>query len=143
MRLPRNIAPKLTRLAKRLIASGLNAEPVTLLWRSTTRPPGYVHDLETSAVGSVIREHEEVISAFVHYVNIQTTGFVAHAEVRMGDAILDFPGDVELDGRDDLRFSIGGKIYVSKIGSASLASSWDVRVNGVPITKTVLVTLLS
>jgi len=143
MRLPRNIAPKLTRLAKRLIASGLNAEPVTLRWRNTVRPAGYIAGLETTAAGSVITDQSEVISAFVHYVNIQTTGFVAHAEVHLGDVILDFPGAVDLDSKPDLSFEISGKIYVRKVGSSSLSSSWDVRCNGVPITKTVLVTLIA
>ena len=143
MRIPRNIGPKLTRMANRLIASGLNAEPVILLWRSAELPAGYVEGLESSAEGAMVRDFEETISAFVHYVNIQTTGYVAHSEVRLGDVILDFPGSVDLDSRQDLRFSIGGKIYVPKKTPTSIASSWDVRVNGNPITKTVLVTLQS
>ena len=112
MRIPRNLGPKLSRVATRLIASGLNTENVTLLWRVTTFPPGYLPDLEASAAGATFVDYSEVRPAFVHFVNIPTTGFVRHAEVSVGDAILDFLGSVDLESKPDLRFQIGGKIYV-------------------------------
>lgn len=143
MRIPRNLAPKIQRVAKQLLASGLNTETVTLRWRETTLPAGYVADLEATHAGGTAAERSESVLAFVHYVNIQTSGFVKHAEVGMGDVILDFPGSVTLEGKPCLRYEIGGKIYVPKVASTALQSSWDVRINGVPITKTVLVTLLS
>lgn len=143
MRIPRNLGPKITRVAKQLLASGLNTENVVLRWRETVLPDGYVADLESTHAGAVVSEKSETVPAFVHYVNIQTTGFVKHAEVGMGDVILDFLGAVDLDGKPGLRYEVGGKLYVAKVASSSLQSSWDVRINGTPITKTVLVTLIS
>jgi len=142
-RIPRNLGPRIQRVAKQLLASGLNTESVTLRWRETVLPQGYVADLETTHAGVTVTERSLAVTAFVHYVNIQTTGIVKHAEVGLGDVILDFPGSVDLDNKPELRFEIGGRIYVHKVASTSLQGSWDVRINGVPITKTVLITLLS
>jgi hypothetical protein len=57
--------------------------------------------------------------------------------------ILDFLGSVDLDSKPDCRYVISGKTYVAKVTNPSLSSAWDVRCNGVPITRTVLVTLLA
>lgn len=139
-----NPARILAQATARLHRQGLlNSSPVTLRWTDTTRPPGYLPDLESTHAGSVVAERSEEVSAFVHYVNIHHTGYSHFAQVKLGDVILDFPGDVALDGRASLRFEIGGKIYVQKDGGDELAASWDVRCGGVPVTRTVLVTLLS
>ena len=143
MRVPRNLANKIGRVASRLIASGLNTEQVTLHWRVTTYPTGYISDLETTHAGLTVVEKSEVQPAFVHFVNIPTNGFIRHAEISIGDAILDFLGNVDLSSKPHLRYEFNGKMYVAKSSGTSLESSWDVRINGVPITKTVLVALVS
>jgi len=144
MSLPRNIGRKVDRLVRRTIAAGaLNTGDITLRWRQrTVLPADFDRHLETSAAGSEVEERTEVVKGFIHYVNIHTTGYTRHAEVRTGDVILDFPGDVEIDGREGLRFEIGGKTYVQKNGGAALAESWDVRCNNLPVTRTVLATLI-
>lgn len=145
MRIPRNIGRQIARLHRQIHRSGaLNSGPVTLQWRTTAAVPvGYLPDIETSAAGSTFTDHAEVTTALIHYVNIHTTGYSRFAQVESGDVILDFLGDVEIDGKDALRFLIGGKVYVQKDGGDELASSWDVRCNGQAVTRTVLVSLLS
>jgi hypothetical protein len=141
----RNIGPRLRRIHQRIQRSGsLNSGPVTLRWRTAASvPPDYLPDVETSAAGSTYVDHEELSHALIHYVNIHTTGYSRFAQIEHGDIILDFLGDMAIDGKEALRFIIGGKIYVQKDGGDELASSWDVRCNGIAVTRTVLVTLLS
>lgn len=143
MRIPRNIGRKLARAHASIQRSGvLNSEPVTLRWRTASAPAaGYLPDVESSGAAATFTDHSEVVTALVHYVNIHTTGYVRHAQVETGNVILDFPGDVNLDDKPSLRFEIGGRIYVQKDGGNDLAESWDVRCNGVPVTRTVLLTL--
>lgn len=144
MNIPRNIGRQITRIQKQMHSRGLlNSSPVVIRWTVTQRSQNYVKDLEGTHGGSVPVEHTESKDAFIHYVNIHQTGYTHNAQVKQGDVILDFPGDVDLEGRESLRFEVGGKIYVQKDGGDELAASWDVRCGGVPITRTLLVTLLS
>ena len=142
MRVPRRIANKIRRIQDTIHrAGGMNSELVTMTWTEETVPPGYDPNLETSPQPTVQAMTQEA-RAFVHYVNIQTTGYAKFAQVRHGDVILDFMGDVEIDGKRDMRFEVGGKVFVQKDGGNELAESWDVRCNGIPVTRTVLVSPL-
>jgi hypothetical protein len=143
MYLPRAIGRKVHRITRKLHSQGaLNSDPVTLRWTELVIPPGHNPHIETSPQPTAT-EHTAQVTAFVHYVNIHTTGYSKFTQIRQGDVILDFPGDVELDNKPQLRFEIGGKIYIQKDGGDELAASWDVRCNGQPVTRTVLVTLLA
>lgn len=143
--IPRRIGNQIRRLHQRIHRAGaLNSAPVILHWVTTTTPPGYLPDVETSGAGAVVAPHSLEITALVHYVNIQTTGYVRFASIKTGDVILDFLGDAPLDGKPGLRFEIGGIMHVQKdAGGDDLAASWDVRCNGVPITRTLVVQPLS
>lgn len=139
--LPPRLANRLTRAVRSVIASGsLNTSPVILRWRDPSAPEP-IPGIETSADPAAVERTAEV-QALVHYVSIGSTGSSQFTKFEKGDVILDFPGDVDLDTKPDLRFEIGGKIYVQKATGTELAESWDVRCNGVPVTRTVLVTLL-
>lgn len=143
MHIPRNIGRKVHRLHKKIHGQrALNSEPVILRWTQLVTPPGYNPHVETSPQPTATEMSSPVV-AFVHYVNIHTTGYTRFAQVRQGDVILDFPGDVVLDDKPQLRFEIGGKIYIQKDGGDELAASWDVRCNGQAVTRTVLVSLMS
>lgn len=138
MRVPRRIANKIRRVQDAIHrAGGLNSELVEMRWTVEVAPDGYDPNIETSAA-PVVSEQVAEARAFVHYVNIQTSGYVKFAEVRNGDVILDFTGDVDIDGKKDLRFIIGGQVFVQKMAGKDLANSWDVRCNGVAVTRTVL-----
>jgi len=143
MHLPRNIGRKVHRITRKIHSQGLlNSEPVTLRWSELVIPQGYNPHVETSPQ-PVATEQTLALTCFVHYVNIHTTGYTQYTQIRMGDVILDFLGDVQLDNKPHLQFEIGGKIYIQKAGGDELAASWDVRCNGIPVTRTVLVTLKS
>jgi hypothetical protein len=146
----RNIGRRLSRKISRLIEKGaLNSGDVVLRWRGVVDPPeDFDPHLQTSKSGTTYPELTATKKAFIHYVNIHTTGYTKFTEIQTGDVILDFPGDVEIDGLENLQFEIadasgGSKIYVQKNGGKELAESWDVRCNGLAITRTVLVTLKS
>lgn len=140
-----NAARRLARKMSRMLAKGdMNSGDVILRWRGVVdQPAGYDALLKVSKVGTLHPEMTDTKKAFIHYVNIHTTGYTRFTEIKTGDVILDFMGDVEIDGLEGLQFEIGGKTYVQKNGGKDLAESWDVRCNGVPITRTVLVTLKS
>ena len=185
MQVPRRIGRQIQRIHQKLHRAGaLNSEPIALRWTELAVPPGYLADVETSP-RPVATPRVAIVTAFLHYVNIHTTGYTRYTQVRQGDVILDFPGDVDLENKPQLRFEIGGqiilgdallagdgdpllagdggsiltdsgdtipvasadmrggKIYVQKDGGDEIAASWDVRCNGQPVTRTVLVTLLS
>lgn len=137
----RRLALKMSRM---LAKGDMNSGEVILRWRGVTgQPAGYDPLLKVSKVGVGNPEMSTTMRAFIHYVNIHTTGYTRFTEIQTGDVILDFMGDVEIDGLEGLQFEIGPKTYVQKNGGKDLAESWDVRCNGVPVTRTVLVTLKS
>lgn len=153
MHIPRSIGRKIHRLHQKIHRQGaLNAEPVALRWTDLVFPEGYLQDVETSPQ-PVATPRVLIVTALVHTVNIHTTGYTRYTQVRHGDVILDFLGDAPLDDKPHLRFEIGGvvanddmtggAIYVQKDGGDELAASWDVRCNGLPVTRTVLACLLS
>lgn len=140
---PRRIGNKIARIHRSLHRAGaLNSEEIILRWAELQVPEGYIPDLETSPQPTSV-EMSKSEMAFVHYVDIHTTGYTRFTQIRKGDIILDFPGDVQIDGKAQLRFEIGGSIYTQKDGGDELAKSWDVRCNGVAVTRTVLVTPVS
>lgn len=133
---------------RRLAARGaLNTGPVILRWRE--RADGavaYDPNLAVTKEDAAFTAKSDVVIAFIHYVAVGTTSFVRFSEVTAGDVILDFPGDVTVDGGkqldalEGLQFEIDGKPYVQKKAGDALAKSWDLRCNGVAITRTILIT---
>lgn len=145
MGIERRIGRVMQRELKRLAGQkGLNFGPVELHWREPVAAPSAGFDPNLQGSGGPPAYLDKVSNphpnALIHTVNIHTTGFVKHAEVKAGDLILDFVGDVAIDGKSHLRFVIGGISYVQKGAGGELAESWDVRCGGIPITRTVLVT---
>ncbi len=118
-------------------------ENVILRWRVRSGSGNYDPVLDGSNPAFTWADHSEEKKAFVHYVGIHTTGYTRNSEIKLGDVILDFISDVEIDDKQSLEFQIGGELYVQKNGGKDLAKSWDVRCGGVPINRTVLVTLKS
>jgi hypothetical protein len=141
----RSIGRRIQRQVNRLIQSGaLNTGEVVLRWRESSGAPLDADPLLESTRSNVIwTDRSATKRAFIHYVNIHTTAYSRNLEIKTGDVILDFPGDVAIDGLESLEFEVGGKLYVQKHGGRQLAESWDVRCNGLAVTRTVLLTLKS
>jgi hypothetical protein len=119
----------------------LNTEPVILRWRTASgASPHANRNLPVSLAGTTHAEHSETLYPLVHFVSIQTKSYVKFTEITEGDVILDFIGHVAIDGRLDLDFEIAGVRYIQKKTGADLAKSWDVRCNGVAITRSILIT---
>lgn len=78
------------------------------------------------------------LSGFVHFVQIGSTAVKVFNEIEVGDVIVDLPGDVDLNGKIDLRFEIMGEAYVPKLVSDDLAKNWDAVAGGVRLTRTLL-----
>jgi hypothetical protein len=82
----------------------------------------------------------QTVNAFVHYVPAAGQSSVRQfAEIEVGDVILDFADDVDLAGKENLRFNVMGQLYVQKQIGEKLALAWDVTVQGVKLFRPVLV----
>ena len=133
----------LKKAQQRMLARNeLNACDVLIRYVATAPDTGYDPNLETSAPSAHAVEHSVIMKAFVHTVNINTSGYVKNQQVRHGDIILDFPGEADFFGMSKVRFEIGDQTYVQKDAGGELLESWDVRCGGVAITRSFLVTLI-
>jgi len=101
-------------------------------------PAGTLRDPVTQAWLGTPTPQSETRKAFVHYVNHGANTYVRFAEIKTGDVILDFVGDAEIDGREDLRFTIAGIEYVQKPISGELSEAWDALVQGHKLLRPVL-----
>lgn len=80
------------------------------------------------------------LNTLVHFVQPAGQSSVRRfAEIEVGDVILDFPAEVDLTGKENLRFNVQGQLYVAKPLSDKLATTWDVTVQGRNLFRTVLV----
>ena len=140
MSLGNRIARKTDRLRQK---GGLNSGPVILRWRTRAGGEDFDPVLDATNPAFTWQDQSETKKAFIHYVDIHTTGYTRNSEVKIGDVILDFSADVEIDGKESLEFEISGVLYVQKNGGEELARSWDVRCGDVLVNRTVLVTLKS
>jgi len=140
MSLGNRIARKANRIRQK---GGLNSGDVILRWRTRSGVGDFDPVLDATNPAFAWQDQSETRKAFIHYVDIHTTGYTRNSEVKTGDVILDFPADVEIDGKESLEFEISGVLYVQKNGGKELAKSWDVRCGDVLINRTVLVTLKS
>jgi hypothetical protein len=135
-------ARKLQRAARRELSR--RGTTVTLHWRTLTdKPDGYNPKLKPVAgAGTIVEDGGEAgattIRAFVHYVTPASTGFQRFQEVEKGDVILDIDAAVDLSGKHDLRFEIDGLHYVQKEHGRELSRSWDARIDGVAVLRTLL-----
>jgi hypothetical protein len=115
-----------------------NGTKVKLSWTVTT---GATVDPVTRAlVGGTATMMCETRKAFVHSVQIGRNQVQQFNEIEIGDMILDFAGDVQIDGRPALTFTLpDGTVLVNKPVGDRLARSWDVIVRGQKLFRPVLV----
>lgn len=111
---------------------------ITLRW--TEWAGGASTDVVTGGYTGAGTEKSESLKALVHEVNA-TTSLRQHAEVEVGDLLVDFLGDTDWSGRLNLRFEWQGRIYVQKEVGTRLAQAMGTWIRGVNLTKTVLLKL--
>ncbi len=145
-----NRGRSIQRRLQRAVARGdLNAADVILRWRD--RPAGdYDPILDAGNPAFAPTARNQTLKAFVHYATVGSTAFQRFSQIQTGDVILDFPGDPRVGNEDDgfrsidsltnLEFEVNGVIYVQKTTGEDLAKTWDVRVAGVSICRSLLVT---
>jgi len=111
-----------------------NGTQVVLTWDVYAQAPDPVTgDRGTPTPGTLASP------AFVHYVAPAVSSVRQFNEVQVGDVILDFASDVDLAGKENVRFNVKGKLYVARKLSNELGAAWDVMVGGVQLFRTVLV----
>lgn len=97
---------------------------VTLRWQTVTS--GTLDPTTGAMVGGIVLEHSGTSRAFLHTVSPATSELRMHEEVEIGDVIIDFPPDVDLSGKEALRFDIGGDTYVQKRVGGPATRHFDV-----------------
>jgi hypothetical protein len=77
------------------------------------------------------------VKAFLHFT--LATSMVSQFNVlEAGDAIADFSADVEIDGKEDLRFVIDGEVWEEKSLPDRLARTWDTQFKGQKLYRSVV-----
>ncbi len=96
--------------------------PVTLRWREWVGTPT-IDPVTKSKIGTTTQQTETVNGLFyeVGASNVERR----FAEIQKGDAILDLPPSVTVNGRDQLEFVINGREWVMKEVGGELAETWD------------------
>ncbi len=97
-----------------------------------------VLDPTTGAQLGALTVASQTIRAFVHFVAPITSGIRQFAEVEAGDVIVDFPPGINLDGKKQLTFEIGGIVFVQKEAGEKLAAYWDTMFSGDKLCRTLL-----
>lgn len=128
------------RVAENLAEGGGNVTDVVMTWREW--PAGSTLDPVTQARTGTPIERNQVLRALVHFVQPANVNQVRqHAEIEVGDCIVDFAPDAPIDGKDEPRFIIAGQQWVPKKVNGKLPSSWDALVGGQKMFRTVLLEL--
>ncbi len=122
-----------SRIAENLEESGTD---IVLTWREFSGAT-VVDEINGGKLGTS-EERTETVKGFLHFPQIAGTQVRQFNEVQVGDCIVDFAGDVELDGKEGLRFTINGESYEIKPISDALRKSFDVVMQGVPLVRSVL-----
>jgi hypothetical protein len=81
----------------------------------------------------------EKVRGMIHYIAPVISQVRQFEEVAAGDAMIDLPPEVVIEGRDQLEFLIDGKVWVQKKLSEKLRDYWDVYIGGERLYRTVLV----
>jgi hypothetical protein len=113
------------------------ASDVLVSWNEWA--PGAVDPVTSSKIGSPTPRTKRY-RAFLHFIQPTNGAVRQFNEVETGDCIADFAPDADLDGKDDIRFTIDGRQWMRKPVSPRLAQAWDVVVGGVRMVRPVLLT---
>lgn len=114
------------------------ATPIVLKWldyTDATRDETY-HSLNSGTATLM----SGVVNGVVHVVGA-TTSLRQWSEIQTGDAIIDFAPDVDLSGKEGLRFEFGGKLWAQKNIPDQLVAAWDVIERGETFEQTIVVSI--
>jgi hypothetical protein len=113
------------------------ATTIILLWKE--RAGTVTTDTVTGSIsGGTVTNRQSIVKGFFHTITPAVSAARMFNETEVGNAIVDFEGTVELDGKENLRFSINGEVWVQKEISDVLAKSWEVIVAGKRLWRSVL-----
>jgi hypothetical protein len=119
-------------------AARQRGDTVKLHW--TTVTGGTVDPVYHVTTGGTETPRSEEIKALVHFPDYASHSVRNFAVIQVGDLIVDFPADAQLDGRAGLSFEIQGIRYRQKETGEDLAKAWDAVVGGVRLARTLLLT---
>ncbi len=80
------------------------------------------------------------VKGLVHFISPTTTNYRVHQELEIGDAILEFPANIDLGGKRDVWFEIGGQAYVQKEVGKDLTMAFDAQIQDQKLFRTIVVT---
>ncbi len=100
---------------------------VTLLMRWQVVTGGSVDPTTGMAEGGATSEESLSLPALVHEVQPATRELRRFAEVETGDLIVDLAPDAPVDGKQALRFELGGRTYRPADTGTGLARHYDAQ----------------
>lgn len=84
-------------------------------------------DPTTSAKLGTATPQTETVNGFFNYMNIAHSNVRQFEEIEDGDAIIDIPANIVIEGREGLAFTIDGQVWVQKRVGEKLAQHWEVH----------------
>lgn len=84
-------------------------------------------DPTTGAKLGTATPQTETVTGFFNYVNIAHSNIRHFEEIEDGDAIIDIPANIVIEGREGLAFTIDGQVWVQKRVGEKLAQHWEVN----------------
>ncbi len=109
---------------------------VTLSW--VTFPGGSTTDETTGAkLGNAVAQ-SEVVTGFVHFAEDAKTEARMHQVLERGGCIVDLPVATVIEGREQLKFTINGVVYVQAKYGEEVMRHFDAVVEDVPLARTLL-----
>lgn len=128
------------RVCENLAEGGGNVTDIVMLWREW--PADSVKDPVTGSRSGTPVERNQVLRGLVHFVSPTSTAQVRqHAEVEVGDCIVDFAPDAPIDLKLEPRFIIADRQWMQKPINGTLGQSWDALVGNRKMFRTLLLTL--
>jgi hypothetical protein len=137
-------------MAGALAAAGVDVDISWREWPAGTTTDPVTQSRTGPTVNGVVQgpvSKSQVVRGLVHFPEPGANSAVRQFnEVEVGDAIVDFPPDLVLEGKDNLQFvfldrtgnPIDGQVWVAKPISETLARTWGALVGGQRIWRTVL-----
>jgi len=133
------IGTNLALIRRRIVlVLGRSGSNIVLTW--TTYAGGAIDPVTSQRTGATATVQTQTVKGLVHFAAAMST-VRQFAEIEVGDCIVDFAPDVELDGKEALRFTIDGRLYEQRQVSGKLAAAWDALVGNTRLFRTILLRL--
>lgn len=111
------------------------ATSIVMHWNDIGTP--VLDAISGTSVGTATPK-QKTFKGFFHEIGATSTIRI-HTELQVGDAVIDLPSDVDVDGKSDVWFEVSGRAWVQKDVGGKLSQSWDVVYQDIRFARTLAV----